>query len=1349
MESRLLDLAKNEVQSLVNLVKNEAQYLCCFNSHVENFDRRKEILVAKHQDVKRKFQKGKGVFSFKYEARQWEHEADGIINIDTKIKKKFFFGWCPNCWWQYQRGKELAEETQHIEELLGRCNFDIVAGRANVSNIKHLSSQDFIHFKSRESDFQDLIEALHDENCTMVGLQGMGGVGKTSMAKEAGHKLEEFKLIDKIIFLVISKPPDFKKIRVELAKSLDLNLEEVKEEELSSAIWPRITSMNKKLLIILDDVWEKFDLLENLGIPPGHQHEDCNLLITTRNSHVCREMGCQRIIKLHTLSEKEAMHLFQAHASLNNSSRGLKGMPQKIVKHYGGVPIAIVAIARALKNQPLSIWKDALKTLEDRHADQSLEEAYKCLKLSYDNLRNQNAKELLLISSLFPEDFEIPIHLLTKIGIGLSSFNEHGKYHLTRSDVDAAIIELIDSSLLLDGRKECVKMHDLVREVSLRTGDKYIQSLIYLKMPIKENLRYLFWKNDDFLDEFDGHKLEVLLIYLDGSKELNVSNIFFKEVMSLKVLVLVSNYYRKRVPTLSLMNSLQPLKDIRTLILVKLDLGDISIVGNLLSLETLHFSYCSIIELPRGYLKLKNLRSLEVEECEIEKNNPFEVIERCSQLEELTFVGNECDDKEKYAISQNGSPLTLHRYCISSNKFSYYFEKHHSMSRCFQIDELNHLLSEATFKQLVRRAELLILEREDDERIRKSLIPDIIAVDEGEILNDLIVLHLSSCPHMECLIDTKDNHSGVTAFCNLAELHLSKMGVEDLCRGFTPSSFLEQLEIMKLKKCHRLKRILSDSNYNLCHLKSMELEDCPMLTSIFQLSTARSLIQLEELTIRRCSALEYIIVGEDSGCNQRSYHDSFFPKLKIIQIAGCNELRIILPILPGGWPLERINIRWCRKLKYLFDEFQEVDVMLPFLEKMELFRLPSLVGVFREYDKSISSSMQEPTSIPLSTKACSFSWVQVCCFKSKAASEEADGSVSTGQLLDKRIPQGLFASEKWIDTPPTLGRQLALHFHHIRKMELAYLSSNSVSTLFTLSTASKISWEELTITGYDGLKLLELHAFVSIDPQNYSLRGLSPRSIVLKSFLEFTRPFKEFLLCWHMKQQQDKKAIEMSDSKTLLIADSKITEIVDLTHVGVGSLTSSLQKLKLEYLREMVNICVGPKHVMCFYSLQKLFIERCFKLKFIFSASIVRSLPMLTELKISRCEELVNIVEEDYETNNDDHFYHEPCFPNLEQVSATDCDKLQYLLSITVSGILPKLRSLEISRANALEHVLVRQGEMKEMVMKDVLPLLSQLELIDLPNLVGLCHGIDFQILKRDDNIKVDGCSKFSFYGMH
>ncbi|KAI9088298.1 hypothetical protein K1719_030019 [Acacia pycnantha] len=950
MGSFLLDHAKNEFQSLVNLVKDEAQYLCCFNSYVKNFEHKKCILEAKHKDVKRKFQKGKGVFSFKSEAQKWELEADDIILIDTKIKNKLFFGWCPNCYWKYRRSKELAEKTQHIERLLERCNSNIVAGRANVVDMKYLHSQSFIHFESRESNFQDLLKALQDENCNMIGLQGMGGSGKTSMAKEVGHKLKESKVIDKFIFLVVSQPPDFKKIRGELAKSLYLNLDEVKEEELSRTIQSRITNMDQKLLIILDDVWVKFDLTEKLGIPFGHQQKGCNLLITTRSSRVCTEMGCQTI-QLQILTDKEAFNLFEEHASLNNSSHGIKGMPQKIVKHCGGVPIAIVALARALKNETISVWKDALKTLEDGGPDPNLEEAYKCLKLSYDKLKSQKAKELLLISSLFPEDSKIPIEVLITTGIGLGSFDENEKYHLIRSEVYGAIMELIHSSLLLNDEGECVKMHNLVRKVALWIGENDIQSLMDSEKPIKGNLRYIFWKADKFPGEIDGNKLEYLSIFLDDSEDFNVADAFFKEMTSIKILILDVEYGRG--PALSLTNSLQPLKSVQTLILSSLELGDISVLGNLLTLMTLWFYNCLIVELPKEFLKLKKLRSLEVKKCEIKRNNPFEVIEMCSPLEELTFVGNECDDEEKDAISHIESPLTLHRYNISfEDDLSYYSEKYGSMSRFFQADKLSNLVSPATLKQLVERAEFLSLKGEDGQRMWKNLVPDIFPIDKQDVMNDLIVLHLSSHSIMEYFIDTKD-------------------------RDPLLSGFLGQLEILKLT-------------------------NCPKLMSVFQPCTARSLIRLKKLTIKYCGALEYIIAGEESDSNQKSYYDSLFPSLKELKLSGVpsfigivkeyhqlnqslatraatsifralNKLRPDIPLCIVGdqrdartqinynsiFPkLKRLEVSDCDALEYLFPAYAFGFPV--YLESLEINTAPMLKYVFgrSQHDDSLNPENQ-------------------------------------------------------------------------------------------------------------------------------------------------------------------------------------------------------------------------------------------------------------------------------------------------------------------------------------------------------------------------------------------------------
>ncbi|KAI9088303.1 hypothetical protein K1719_030024 [Acacia pycnantha] len=936
--------------------------------------------------------------------------------------------------------------------------------------------------------------------------------------------------------------------------------------------------MDEKLLIILDDVWVKFDLEDKLGIPYGDQRKGCKLLITTRSSHLWTDKEYQTI-QIQMLTEEEAFNLFQAHASLNNSHRGFKGMPQKIVKHCAGLPVAIVALARALKNKPISVWKDALKTLEEGGLVRNLEKAYTCLKFSYDNLKSQKAKELLLISSMFREDFEIPIKLLIKIGIGLGSFNENDKYHLIRSEVHETIEELIHSSLLLNDDEECVKMHDLVREVALWIGENDIQSLLDLEKPIKGNLRYMCCMTKKYPDEIDGNKLEYLSIFLDDPGGFNVSDTFFKNMTSIKVLILAND---ERGPALSLTNSFQPLKSLQMLTLVSLEVGDISVLRNVLTLVTLWFLDCSIVELPKEFSKLKKLRSLDVRSCEIKRNNPFEVIEMCSQLEELTFVGNKCEEEEKDAISHNGPPLTLHRYCISSSEDddSYYSEEN-GFSRCFRVDELSNLVSDATCKQLFERAEVLWLEKEDDQRMWNNIVPDIVPIDKEGVMNDLIVLHLSSRPNMKCLIHTKSHHPHVTAFRNLAELHLYDMGIEDLCQGPPPSEFLEQLEIL-------------------------------------------------------------------------SYYDSLFPSLKEPTLSG----------------------------------------------------VPSFIGIVREYHQL---SRHNSRNLNQSLSIHAFSWVLGCCSlnKLRPASKETNITISEDRSLDRTKSLELVASKKWIDTAPTIVRQLVLQVRHIRKMGLAGLTLNSVSKLFTLSIASMISWEELEITRFDGLKHLvtsedddykEQISCHSIFPKLKNLEiteckdleflFLSSISIEIKNLKSLTirnAPKLTYVVGKYQHQNQnDELHFDLPALEALSFED--VPEFIAIVYSYEGQLNSNTtKKFDASIDRGAHSLPAQSLLLQSLKNVREIKLLECHNIISLSTLSIGTSTIALETLTIQRCHKLKCITTHEGDAQVDRNYC--AIFPTLEKLEITDCKELEFLFISAISVGLQKLKSLTILRVPELKCV--------------------------------------------------------------
>ncbi|KAL6323241.1 hypothetical protein AAG906_029248 [Vitis piasezkii] len=63
--------------------------------------------------------------------------------------------------------------------------------------ISSASFKDYEAFQSRESTFNQIMEALRNEDMRMLGVWGMGGVGKTTLVKQVAQQAEEDKLFNK------------------------------------------------------------------------------------------------------------------------------------------------------------------------------------------------------------------------------------------------------------------------------------------------------------------------------------------------------------------------------------------------------------------------------------------------------------------------------------------------------------------------------------------------------------------------------------------------------------------------------------------------------------------------------------------------------------------------------------------------------------------------------------------------------------------------------------------------------------------------------------------------------------------------------------------------------------------------------------------------------------------------------------------------------------------------------------------------------------------------------------------------------------------------------------------------
>jgi len=136
---------------------------------------------------------------------------------------------------------------------------------ARLPNVERYSSQHYIPFKSRESKYKELLDALKDDNNFITGLIGMGGTGKTTMAIEVGKELKQSKQFTSVIDTTVSLSPDIRKIQNDIAGQLDLKFDDCTESDRPKKLWKRLTT-GEKILLILDDVWGDIDFNE-IGIP--------------------------------------------------------------------------------------------------------------------------------------------------------------------------------------------------------------------------------------------------------------------------------------------------------------------------------------------------------------------------------------------------------------------------------------------------------------------------------------------------------------------------------------------------------------------------------------------------------------------------------------------------------------------------------------------------------------------------------------------------------------------------------------------------------------------------------------------------------------------------------------------------------------------------------------------------------------------------------------------------------------------------------------------------------------------------------------------------------------------------
>ncbi|XP_061362739.1 probable disease resistance protein At4g27220 [Gastrolobium bilobum] len=803
--------------------------------------------------------------------------------------------------------------------------------------------------KGFEENFGRVLRLLRDDEIFMIGIHGMGGVGKTCLVTHIEDEIKrkgstfDFK---HVFWVTVFQNFNIFELQNDIAKRIGIKLDEddeiIRAEMLSSAFEER-----EKCVLILDDVWNYIDL-HKVGIPL--RGNGTKLILTSRLKHVCQQMGCplNNIISVEPLSGyEEAWELFLLKFGYRGTPASAT-LPRKAAKIVNsvkgkcdGLPLGISVMARSLKGvNDIGRWKHALNELRNSAIGEEIEEkVFNVLKLSYDNLIDKNMQNCFLSCALYDE--------IGRKELVLKLFDEgliNGVRNLEEIfDEGLAILDKLKGhSLLLGDKVGNLWMHGMLRDMASHImRHRY---MVKCNKGLKKIPRIQEWTVDLEKVSLAGNEIveipvgtspqcpKLSTLIFSNNQFSCIPDCFFHHMNALTVLELSDNVSLTCLP-----NSVSNLRSLISLVLRGCkSLKYVPPLGELQKLSRLDISDTSIEKVPQGLEMLINLKWLNL------SGNDRLTLEPRSVIQSLT----------------NMQFLDLHCSMLSANvKVEVEDVQGMSMLEYFagsfhDCKNLNNYVTKT---------------------MDRGCGPKTYHLHSGDLYT------FSYFPGLD---DPTLSPTDCRTYPYFPGLDYRAVSLGD-CKEFV--HFLPRdLAKLRILQNYQWTRGLCDAlSFNApSSLKEIRVEYCRKVESLFCLSSSCSfctnLQHLESLELISLASLDVIWKENDEGITQFLPSRGMFSYLKHLKIEFCNKIEklmtpALLPQLPN---LESIDVAFCDSMKEIFavrnseddddddDDDDYPTITLPKLTKLSLCLLHQLKTVCRGVIASISPPTVDARGCP-------------------------------------------------------------------------------------------------------------------------------------------------------------------------------------------------------------------------------------------------------------------------------------------------------------------------------------------------------------------------------------------------